>query len=174
MGVGSANGENRTEDATKKAISSPLLEVSIDGAETVLLNITGGPDLSLFEAQSASEIVSKSATSDVNIIFGTSIDENLGDEVRVTVIATGIDKKKHETATRTARRLADGATPVNNSHRVDHDNQMDSFNASQSGQKPSSSTEPRRPDASEFDGVSKPDFSVFNNDDTSNNDTDNI
>ncbi|MFC6255303.1 cell division protein FtsZ [Secundilactobacillus hailunensis] len=173
MGVGSANGENRTEDATKKAISSPLLEVSIDGAETVLLNITGGPDLSLFEAQSASEIVSKSATSDVNIIFGTSIDENLGDEVRVTVIATGIDKKKHETATRTARRLADGATPVNNSHRVDHDNQMDSFNASQSGQKPAASTESRRPDTSEFDGVSKPDFSVFNNDDTSNSDTDN-
>lgn len=93
MGVGSASGENRTAEATKKAISSPLLEVSIDGAEQVLLNITGGPDLSLFEAQDASEIVSQSATNDVNIIFGTSIDENLGDETRVTVIATGIDKK---------------------------------------------------------------------------------
>lgn len=96
MGIGSANGENRTEDATKKAISSPLLEVSIDGAEQVLLNITGGPDLSLFEAQAASEIVSSAATSDVNIIFGTSIDENLGDEVRVTVIATGIDPTQLE------------------------------------------------------------------------------
>lgn len=93
MGIGSANGENRIEEATKKAISSPLLEVSIDGAEQVLLNITGGPDLSLFEAQTASEIVTDAASSDVNIIFGTSINENLEDEVVVTVIATGIDKK---------------------------------------------------------------------------------
>ncbi|WP_283678880.1 cell division protein FtsZ [Lentilactobacillus sp. Marseille-Q4993] len=102
MGVGSATGENRTAEATKKAISSPLLEVSIDGAEQVLLNITGGPDMSLFEAQDASDIVSQAATSDVNIIFGTSIDESLGDEVRVTVIATGIDKKKAQNA-RSAR-----------------------------------------------------------------------
>lgn len=92
MGVGSSTGENRTAEATKKAISSPLLEVSVDGAENVLLNITGGPDLSLFEAQDASDIVTQAATNDVNIIFGTSIDESLGDEVRVTVIATGIDK----------------------------------------------------------------------------------
>ncbi|EJE98338.1 cell division protein FtsZ [Liquorilactobacillus mali] len=96
MGIGSANGENRTADATKKAISSPLLEVSIDGAEQVLLNITGGPDLSLFEAQDASDIVAQAATSDVNIIFGTSINEDLEDTVVVTVIATGIDKKKQE------------------------------------------------------------------------------
>ena len=95
MGIGSANGENRIEEATKKAISSPLLEVSIDGAEQVLLNITGGPDLSLFEAQTDSEIVTDAASSDVNIIFGTSINENLEDEVVVTVIATGIDKKRN-------------------------------------------------------------------------------
>nr|WP_137637749.1 cell division protein FtsZ [Loigolactobacillus binensis] len=94
MGIGSATGENRTAEATKKAISSPLLETSIDGAEQVLLNITGGPDLSLFEAQDASDIVSQAATSDVNIIFGTSINESLGDEVIVTVIATGIDDDK--------------------------------------------------------------------------------
>lgn len=100
MGIGTANGENRTEEATKKAISSPLLEVSIDGAEQVLLNITGGPDLSLFEAQAASDIVAQAATSDVNIIFGTSINENLDDSVIVTVIATGIDKKKAQSAAR--------------------------------------------------------------------------
>ncbi len=94
MGIGKSSGENRTAEATKKAISSPLLEVSIDGAESVLLNITGGSDLTLFEAQDASEIVSAAATSDVNIIFGTSINENLGDEVIVTVIATGIDQSK--------------------------------------------------------------------------------
>ncbi len=91
MGIGSATGENRTVEATKKAISSPLLEVAIDGAKQVLLNITGGPDLSLFEAQDASEIVTQAATNDVNIIFGTSINEDLGDEVIVTVIATGLD-----------------------------------------------------------------------------------
>lgn len=91
MGVGSATGENRTVEATKKAISSPLLEVAIDGAKQVLLNITGGPDLSLFEAQDASDIVTQAANDDVNIIFGTSINEDLGDEVVVTVIATGLD-----------------------------------------------------------------------------------
>ena len=97
MGIGVASGENRTAEATKKAISSPLLEVSIDGAEQILLNITGGADLTLFEAQDASDIVAAASTSEVNIIFGTSINENLGDEVIVTVIATGIDeKRKHE------------------------------------------------------------------------------
>ncbi|CAI2615227.1 Cell division protein FtsZ [Apilactobacillus kunkeei] len=96
MGVGTATGENRTAEATKKAISSPLLEVSIDGAKQVLLNITGGPDMSLFEAQDASDIVAQAATSDVNIIFGTSIDEDLGDEIKVTVIATGIETSPEE------------------------------------------------------------------------------
>ena len=96
MGIGIASGENRTAEATKKAISSPLLEVSIDGAEQILLNITGGSDLTLFEAQDASDIVAQASTSEVNIIFGTSINENLGDEVIVTVIATGIDDKKKD------------------------------------------------------------------------------
>ena len=100
MGLGRASGENRTVEATKLAISSPLLEVSIDGAKQVLLNITGGPDLTLFEAQDASEIVSKAAGDDVNIIFGTSINPNLGDEVVVTVIATGIDSEAEEAASK--------------------------------------------------------------------------
>ncbi|MBG9979646.1 cell division protein FtsZ [Facklamia sp. DSM 111018] len=95
MGIGSASGENRTAEATKKAISSPLLEVSIDGAEHILLNVTGGPDLSLFEAQDASEIIASASSDDVNIIFGTSINESLGDEVVVTVIATGIDTERN-------------------------------------------------------------------------------
>ena len=106
MGIGVASGENRTAEATKKAISSPLLEVSIDGAEQILLNITGGSDLTLFEAQDASDIVAAASTSEVNIIFGTSINENLGDEVIVTIIATGIDEeRKHEkkSATRASR-----------------------------------------------------------------------
>ena len=94
MGIGSATGENRTAEATQKAISSPLLEVSIEGADNVLLNISGGMDLTLFEAQDAADIVSAASTSDVNIIFGTSVNENLGDEVVVTVIATGIKERE--------------------------------------------------------------------------------
>ncbi|MBT8937497.1 cell division protein FtsZ [Lactobacillus delbrueckii subsp. bulgaricus] len=100
MGIGRASGENRTVEATKMAISSPLLEVSIDGAKQVLLNITGGPDLTLFEAQDASEIVSTAAGEDVNIIFGTAINPKLGDEVVVTVIATGIDDEAEAAASK--------------------------------------------------------------------------
>lgn len=91
MGVGSATGENRAAEATKKAINSPLLEVSIDGAKQVLLNITGGTDLGIFEAQDAANIIRDATSDDTNIIFGTSIDEDMGDEIRVSVIATGID-----------------------------------------------------------------------------------
>ncbi len=100
MGIGSSTGENRTAEATQKAISSPLLEVSIEGANNVLLNITGGSDLTLFEAQDAADIVSAASTSDVNIIFGTSINESLGDEVIVTVIATGIKENELPGATK--------------------------------------------------------------------------
>ncbi|WP_407389609.1 cell division protein FtsZ [Carnobacterium jeotgali] len=114
MGIGMASGENRTVEATKKAISSPLLEVSIDGAESVLLNITGGSDLTLFEAQDASDIVSSASTTEVNIIFGTSINENLGDEVIVTVIATGIDiNKAKEVKPQTTERNRNSATQRN-------------------------------------------------------------
>ncbi|WP_395392209.1 cell division protein FtsZ [Fructilactobacillus sanfranciscensis] len=91
MGVGSATGENRAAEATKKAINSLLLEVSIDGAKQVLLNITGGTDLGIFEAQDAANIIRDATSDDTNIIFGTSINEDMGDEIRVSVIATGID-----------------------------------------------------------------------------------
>ena len=105
MGIGVASGEERVIEATKKAISSPLLETSIDGAEQVLLNITGGLDMTLFEAQDASDIVTAAASGDVNIILGTSINEDLGDEIRVTVIATGIDpSKKNRKPARTSNR----------------------------------------------------------------------
>lgn len=96
MGIGSSTGENRAAEATKKAISSPLLEVSIDGAEHVLMNITGGKNLSMFEAQEASNVISQAANTNVDIAFGMAMDDSLGDEVRVTVIATGIDKAKQQ------------------------------------------------------------------------------
>ncbi|MFW3578536.1 cell division protein FtsZ [Vagococcus fluvialis] len=96
MGIGVANGEDRVIEATRKAIASPLLETSIEGAEQVLLNITGGLDMTLFEAQDASEIVANATGGDVNIILGTSVNDQLGDEIVVTVIATGIDPGKKE------------------------------------------------------------------------------
>ena len=91
MGIGSARGEARATREAELAISSPLLEASIDGAHGVLLSIAGGSDLGLFEISEAAELVAKCAHPDANIIFGTVIDDALGDEVRVTVIAAGFD-----------------------------------------------------------------------------------
>src|SRR5947207_1955060 len=93
MGIGSASGENRASEAAKGAISSPLLETSVEGATGVLLNITGGSDLGLFEVNEAAEIVQSASAGDSNIIFGAVVDDSLGDEVRVTVIATGFDRR---------------------------------------------------------------------------------
>ena len=94
MGIGRATGENRAEEAAKQAINSPLLESSIEGARGVLLNITGGRDLGIFEVNTAAELVQKSIDPEANIIFGAVIDESMGDEISVTVIATGFDKDR--------------------------------------------------------------------------------
>ena len=91
MGIGSARGEDRAVQAAELAISSPLLEASIDGAHGVLLSIQGGSDLGLFEVHEAARLVQEAAHPEANIIFGTVIDDALGDEVRVTVIAAGFD-----------------------------------------------------------------------------------
>ncbi|HEY5880886.1 MAG TPA: cell division protein FtsZ [Nakamurella sp.] len=91
MGIGSARGEGRSVQAAQKAINSPLLEASMDGAHGVLLSIAGGSDLGLFEINEAASLVQEAAHEDANIIFGTVIDDSLGDEVRVTVIAAGFD-----------------------------------------------------------------------------------
>ena len=105
MGIGTAAGENRATEAAKIAIASPLLEESVEGAMGILLNITGGHDLGLFEVNEAAELVQNAADSDSNIIFGAVIDDNLGDEVRVTVIATGFDHgHRPSTARETTRR----------------------------------------------------------------------
>ncbi|MCA0253742.1 MAG: cell division protein FtsZ, partial [Actinobacteria bacterium] len=91
MGIGSARGEDRARAAAEMAVSSPLLEASIDGAHGVLLSIAGGSDLGLFEVSAAAQLIEQSAHEDANIIFGTVIDDSLGDEVRITVIAAGFD-----------------------------------------------------------------------------------
>jgi cell division protein FtsZ len=93
MGIGAARGENRARVAAQMAISSPLLESSVDGARGVLLSIAGGSDLGLFEVQAAAELIETSAHEEANIIWGTVIDDALGDEVRVTVIAAGFDSR---------------------------------------------------------------------------------
>jgi cell division protein FtsZ len=92
MGIGVATGENRATEAAKKAICSPLLETSIDGARGVLMNITGGNNLSLYEVNEAADIVASSSDPEVNMIFGAVINDNLKDEIIVTVIATGFDE----------------------------------------------------------------------------------
>jgi cell division protein FtsZ len=94
MGIGSARGDDRSVAAAEMAISSPLLEASIDGAHGVLLSIQGGSDLGLFEINEAAQLVANSAAPDANIIFGAVIDDALGDEVRVTVIAAGFDEAR--------------------------------------------------------------------------------
>ncbi|MDH7498337.1 MAG: cell division protein FtsZ [Syntrophomonadaceae bacterium] len=93
MGIGVASGENRAVEAARAAISSPLLETSIDGARGVLFNITGDANLTLFEVNEAAEIISQAADPEANIIFGAVVDERVGGEVRVTVIATGFDSE---------------------------------------------------------------------------------
>jgi cell division protein FtsZ len=113
MGIGSSRGDDRAVAAAEMAISSPLLEASIDGAHGVLLSIQGGSDLGLFEINEAAQLVSNSAAVDANIIFGAVIDDALGDEVRVTVIAAGFDEQRPgRTATVTAVPAAGGRSPA--------------------------------------------------------------
>ena len=89
MGIGRASGETRAEEAAKKAIHSPLLETTIEGAKGVILNVTGGADLGILEVKTAAELVEEAADKDANIIIGAIVDESLGDEIQITVIATG-------------------------------------------------------------------------------------
>ena len=109
MGIGSSSGENRAGEAAKEAISSPLLEESVEGASGILLNITGGSDLGLFEVNEAAEIVQSAADSNANIIFGAVIDDAMSDEVRVTVIATGFDHGRTSRAASQPRSSGSGA-----------------------------------------------------------------
>ncbi len=125
MGIGSASGENRAAEAARAAISSPLLETTVSGATGVLLNITGGPDLGLFEIDEAASIIRSAADDDCNVIFGAVIDEACGDQLRVTVIATGFDgdfgeptpAERRSTSSSTGGRGSTSATPTPTSNR---------------------------------------------------------
>jgi len=116
MGIGSARGEDRARAAAEMAVSSPLLEASIDGAHGVLLSIAGGSDLGLFEVSAAANLIQSAASEDANIIFGTVIDDALGDEVRVTVIAAGFEggqpPRRQPGVSRAAALGANGGRPA--------------------------------------------------------------
>ena len=115
MGIGVASGENRCVEAAKAAVNSPMLETTIDGARAVLVNITGSTDISLLEVSEATQIIQQAADPEANIIFGAGIDDNLNDEVRVTVIATGFEKTVYTGKTVSSeelpRRIQTGAAP---------------------------------------------------------------
>jgi cell division protein FtsZ len=110
MGIGTSSGENRASEAARTAVSSPLLEASIEGATGILLNITGGSDIGLFEVNEAAEVVTGAADQNANVIFGAVIDESLGDSVRVTVIATGFGP--HRPRRQRRDRLEEPARPA--------------------------------------------------------------
>gem|GEM_PF-3117587 len=100
MGIGEASGEDRAVMAARMAISSPLLEVSITGAKGILYNIIGGPDMTMTEVSDASSIIADSADADSDIIFGATIDENMGSKIKISVIATGFSDNYNATGTR--------------------------------------------------------------------------
>ncbi|WP_267202091.1 cell division protein FtsZ [Limosilactobacillus kribbianus] len=175
MGVGSATGENRATEATKKAISSPLLEVSINGAQHVLMDITGGKDLSMFEAQEASDVIRQAAGTDVDIAFGMSLNEKMGDGVRVTVIATGIDKAKavNPAPTRPAAQKPQQTQPAAQPQpsAVESQKPADPFDGWNDPTADTDDTKASATDHNQFSHVDKPEFNVFN-DDTANSDDD--
>jgi cell division protein FtsZ len=109
MGIGVASGENRAAEAARTAVSSPLLEQSVDGATGILLNVTGGTALGLFEVNEAAEVITGAADANANVIFGAVIDDSLGDEVRVTVIATGFGAQRRRRRIETPAEALAGA-----------------------------------------------------------------
>jgi len=109
MGIGRASGENRAVEAARQAIASPLLEVNISGAQGILFNVSGSSTLSLFEVTEAAEEIRAAADSEANIIFGTSFNERLGDEVQITVIATGFDGRRHTASSRATAAAGTGS-----------------------------------------------------------------
>ena len=172
MGVGSSTGENRATEATKKAISSPLLELSIDGAQHVLMDITGSEDMAMYEAQEASDVIKQAAGTNVDISFGMSLDKNMGDEVRVTVIATGIDKPKTSPARPTAQASHPApqqqAAPSSRQESADSKPANDPFDGWNDPTADVNNNANENVD-NQFSHVDKPEFNVFN-DDTANSD----
>ena len=122
-------GENRAVEAARQAVSSPLLETNISGATDAIINITGGANLTLFEAEDAAEVVRSTSNNDINTIFGAVINENLTDEVIVTVIATGFEKGEQKLAEAKENKVQQPSNPsrVNSIIEYDDDDDIPSF-----------------------------------------------
>ena len=177
MGIGIGKGENRMVEAAKQAISSPMLETSIDGARAVLINITGGPDTSIIDINEAAQKITAAADPEANIIFGAGIDENLDDEVKITVIATGFEKSPFNGVQPSVSRDEPAQEPVQESRpassrfteeepvspiferRSPSRSSRESADAGYESRerRPSSGTQPRRsPRVYQEDGISEP------------------
>ncbi len=146
MGIGQGVGENRAQTAARTAISSPLLETSIEGAKGMLFNIVGGTDLTMSEVNQASEIISKSTDADANIIFGASIDESLVDQIKITVIATGFDETRQKLKELSSRPVVSATPPTIPSD--DFDSQPETTDSTNEVKELS---EPDEEEADEFD-----------------------
>jgi len=135
MGTGIASGDCRAVEAAQRAISSPLLEDNtIQGAHGILLNITGGPDMTLFEINEASSLIQSEAHEDANIIFGTVVDENMGDEIRITVIATGFNEpQKPSQAIKTVSRMGHKREDLSMPAYIRHEKPIDNVNVVKMG-----------------------------------------
>ena len=131
IGIGMGTGENRAVEAARQAVSSPLLETNISGATDAIINITGGANLTLFEAEDAAEVVRSTSNNDINTIFGAVINENLNDEVIVTVIATGFEKNEQKMAeqnnNQTMQSVVRPVSPLVNDEEDDDDDDIPNF-----------------------------------------------
>ncbi len=159
MGIGRASGENRAVEAARQAIASPLLEVNITGAQGILFNITGSSNLSLYEVTEAAEEIRAAADPEANIIFGTSFNERLGDEVMITVIATGFDGEPQARRVRPARPPAPrrhvrrrSGPPRERDFLEELERQRSSRGRGGVGRRPADSERPSRPAAVRVDG----------------------
>jgi cell division protein FtsZ len=130
MGIGRGSGETRATDAARAAIASPLLEINIAGAQGVLFNITGGPSLGLYEVDEAAQIIKETADPEANIIFGTVIDERMGDEVMITVIATGFDMSRKREAHRQSAHVVEVGSSIRQNRDFTRDTEEGSAGAS--------------------------------------------
>lgn len=125
IGIGMGIGENRATEAARQAVESPLLETSISGATDAIINVTGGPSLTLFEVEEAAEVIRSSANTDINTIFGAVINENLTDEIIVTVIATGFEDKEEEPVYHSYSRREDSRKEIEEDSNNDDDDETD-------------------------------------------------
>ena len=150
MAVGHSDGDDRARAAAEAAISSGLLDVTIDGARGILFNITGGPDLSLFEVNEAAAIIKESAHPEVNMIFGAQIDDNMGDEVRITVIATGFEQSRVKTRMDAQQSIRQASQRPQTQPRQQPAQQQPQQQEQPRQQPPAQQQQPQRPMQSDF------------------------